>query len=402
MRRAAALMAAVAAALAVAAGCASRKSGPTAPPAANLPPEVVATQPAARSTAVPYDTEVWADFAAPLDPASVGPTTVLLKNDTRRIPARVVYEPEARRVRVTPLEPLTLRRTYTVEITPAVRTAAGGALAETWFWQFTTNSLRHLDSPNPPSGSVNLTPVAPLAWPATETTAGDIVYRVWTGPDSARVAGRSDTPVTTSRAYQLAAAPWPPGAVYWTVRAENRSTGETNDSPVWRFDALAADTPTDSLVVPMVWWGAYFSGTRPSLLCNPASLTSGILYTTVVRWATGVIPPGTQIARAALVLTTSTVVDAAQRSPSLFATTAPVRDNCLILYPGPPYADELLGALAVARNDPENRLRYQTDRFASHLQATVQQMGLSGYMLRSTGNVTYTGQQLTVHYYRVP
>jgi len=388
--------------LACAAGCGGRKPAPTEPPSSNLPPIVTRTFPAPRSTAVPYDTEIWVEFAEPLDSLTVNATNVLLKVDTRRLAASVRYESVARRVRVVPQRPLDLRRTHTVEISPRVHAAGGGAFAETWFWQFTTNSLRHIGPPDPPAGATNVSPVAPLIWTGTETSAGDIVYHVRSGPDSLQVAARSGTPETTNRPHRLLTAPRPPGTLYWTVRAENRSTGETLDSPVWKYEVLPAGTPVDSLIVPIVWRGTLFT-TRPSAVqCNPSTQITGTAYISAVRWDLGVAPAGTQLAAVVLRGVTTTAVDVGLSVPTIYATTLPVPASCLIVNPGPPFADEALGPLAIAQSDPGNQLRYDATLFASHAQAALRREGFNGYLLRSARTLTYSTLELKLYYYRLP
>lgn len=382
-------------------GCAKKKSAPTEPPTAQLPPVVVEAYPAPRSTAVPYDTEIWVEFADPLDSLTVNAENVFLKVDTQRLPVTVRYESATRTLRIVPQAQLALRRTHTVEITPRVHTQDGGAFASTWFWQFTTNSLRYLDPPDPPAGATNVSPVTPLVWNGTEASAGGVIYQIYSGPDSAQVAARTGTPVATTRFYSFATTPRPPGALYWAVHAVNQSTGETLDSPVWRFEVIADGTPVDSVIVALRWWG-YFFTPRPALTCNPAQLPTGASYISAARWDVGAIPTRTQLAAAALLCNTTTVIDVALRVPSIYATTAPVRDNCLIINPGPPFADEALGPLAFARSGPANQLRYDTALFASHLQATINGGGFGGYMLRSSGTVIYTTQELKLYYYRTP
>ena len=112
-------------------GCGHRAAtAPAAPP----PPALVATHPQARATRVPYDTSIWARFQEPLDPASVGPTTVFLKIDTRRIPVAVSLDDSGRRVVLEPTQPLALRSTHTVLFTTGVRTALGAPFAAAWQW----------------------------------------------------------------------------------------------------------------------------------------------------------------------------------------------------------------------------------------------------------------------------
>ena len=49
-------------------------------------------------------------------------------------------------------------------------------LGTTGFWQFTVIGLRRPGHPFPQDGAVDESPVATLAWDATERSAGDIAY----------------------------------------------------------------------------------------------------------------------------------------------------------------------------------------------------------------------------------
>ena len=171
------------------AGCAPEDPTAPAPPPV-LGPPVEAVFPAARSAGVFYDTDIWVRFLEPLDPATINERTVFLKLDTVRNPVALSYDVATRTIRLTPQAQLALLRTYTVELTPGVRTAAGAQLAQTYFWQFTTNGLRRLENPFPESGSAGASPFGLLRWGGTESSAGTIRYDVFVGADSARIAAR--------------------------------------------------------------------------------------------------------------------------------------------------------------------------------------------------------------------
>src|SRR5262249_37832732 len=101
-------------------GCSKHATEPTAvaPPAA--PPELLSSQPAPRATGVIYDAEIWAQFSRPLDPRTIGPTSVFLKLDGQRVPLAVGYDALSRRNIIRPAATLELQRTYTAEFSTAV------------------------------------------------------------------------------------------------------------------------------------------------------------------------------------------------------------------------------------------------------------------------------------------
>src|SRR5438552_3387176 len=107
--------------LGVALGCSKHVNAPA--PRANLPPQVLAVSPPARSAHVQTDVAIWAEFDRDLDPATVDTRHVRLKVDTRRLPITVHYDAATRRVLIDAGGNLTLNVTHTVELEPGLRTA---------------------------------------------------------------------------------------------------------------------------------------------------------------------------------------------------------------------------------------------------------------------------------------
>ena len=273
---------AAAVALLLLAGCA-KESAPPVAPAGETSSVIEEAYPAARSTGVPYDTEVWARFAMKLDAATVNERTVFLKLDTVRIPVTLSYDDATRTIRLVPGRALDLLRTHTVEITPGVATADGGSLGS-HFWQFRTNGLRRVEHPIPADGTASESPFAALRWAGTEPSAGSIAYEVCVGDDSAAVAARTLPIVTESQPAFVPRAAWGWSVRrYWAVTAINHTTGERLASPVWSFSTLPAQTPVDSLVVASVDWGHYFAATGV-VSCRAVTIGSGPNYHDAVRW----------------------------------------------------------------------------------------------------------------------
>src|SRR5437879_6068946 len=156
------------AALIVLGGCGRRQSSPTAP-APPPPPEIEQVYPPARSVGVPDETEIWAQVAEPLDPATVNEQNVRLHVDTIRITAAVSWEPETRRIHVRPSGPLRVGRTHTVELRAGLTTADGRALGHTYQWQFTTFSVRRPGRPFPADGTAGESPFVTLSWDSTDS-----------------------------------------------------------------------------------------------------------------------------------------------------------------------------------------------------------------------------------------
>src|SRR5206468_2177856 len=119
--------------------------------------------------------------------------TVFLKIDTRRFACTVAWDPANLRVHVTPLATLALFKTYTVELSPDIRSADGARLGSSVFWQFGTTSVRSPTARSPYDRGID-SPFVTLVWGGNETTPGSLSYALYTGTDSAAVAGRAPAP----------------------------------------------------------------------------------------------------------------------------------------------------------------------------------------------------------------
>src|SRR5262245_23457776 len=81
---------------ALALSCGRKAAVPTAPPDVPHPSRIEAVFPPARSAGVFYETAVWVEFTAALDPATISDRTVFFKVDTRRLPATLGWDPAKR------------------------------------------------------------------------------------------------------------------------------------------------------------------------------------------------------------------------------------------------------------------------------------------------------------------
>jgi hypothetical protein len=380
----------------------SKSATPT-QPQVKLPPSVVAVEPEARATGIWYDTDIWAEFSEPLDSTTVNEHTVFLKQDTYRLSARVRWDSATRRIVVTPLVPLPLARTLTVELDPDIATLDGGHFGDTYFWQFKTNGVRRV-VPTPADGSTFESPSRAILWTPTESSAGTIQYLLYVSSDSAQVAARAMTPRVSTRPYYLPVPKWGEGAkLYWSVRVTNQTTGESLDTPVWRFDTVPAGTEVDSVAVPFVWWGYIRRNltTPPPPTCSPAQVLSSSDYITEVRWALEAIPRETRIATVRMYASSPTAA-AVSRAPTLIPT---LTDSpfCDITYTAQPYPD-FTQPITVAGGSGSSPvlLHWEGDFFTAHVQAAVTQGGFYGYMMSSLGSVAYLDPHLMVLFYRIP
>jgi hypothetical protein len=396
-------------AIALVPGCGNKAKSPTGV-VGRLAPKVEAAFPAPRSAGVMYDTAIWVQFAEPLDPATIDERTVFLKLDTIRQPVTLAYDSLTRRIRLQPRVVLQLRRTYTIEITPSVKTESGGALDQTYFWQFGTNSLRRPFPAAPDSGATFESPYVQLRWAATETSAGTIAYDVYAGPDSAAVANRG-VPIRSRAAqdHHIPDSRWALGSrFYWAITAVNTTTGERLAGPVWRFTTLPSGTPIDSLVVGGVDWGYYCPACSNHLVCNAVQFAAGPSYTNGLHFRLHEAAGSLKLAGARLRLNTSSFGDLSGYQAAVYPALEPwLPCSYTVVTPRVDRVD-----LAFAVQEPGTQiLRFESDHFTAHLEAVARTGNVYGYSIRTSNNLGIsspaTGTDATrpglmVYYYRLP
>ena len=374
-------------ACAVALGCGRRAAAPLVPePPPVVPPSarVEAVHPPARGTGVLYDTEVWVRFATALDTTTISGQTVYFKADTRRLAITLAWEPATRRLRIVPLERLALRKTYTVELTGALGFADGGTLGQPYISQFTTNSLRRVQSPLPMNGRREQSPFVALRWGGlTEASAGPVSYEIHVESDSALAAdptrpplGARLTPLFVPRVR------WrQDGPSYWSIHALNAATGERLAGPVWRFEALPAGAPYDSVLA--VFSDFDWMQSNRVHHCSGNVVQMGSDVTCVFRWNLGL--PDSTVRMAGVAIEFSPlpgISPPGPDGPSVWLTSTSWV-ACDIRWSGPPFTDEAEGRLADAVALRPDRIRFSGDALTAHVEATRRLGGFYGYLFRS-------------------
>lgn len=382
---------ALAAALAL--SCGRNVAAPVVPPVVPQPSRIDAVFPLARSFGVLYDTAIWVQFATPLDTATVSDRTVFFKADTQRLPATLSWDPATRRLGIAPRDRLGLRKTYTIELSAALRFEDGSPLGVLYVWQFTTNSLRRPSGPLPIDGKLEQSPFVALRWSGTtELSAGTISYEIHAGADSAAATdpgspswGSTPAPPFVPRAR------WrQDGVNYWAVHAINGSTGERLVGPVWRFTTFPANAAYDSIPVAFIDWNWINASSQGTQNCNADQFSIGPTTMSTMRWSLG--PPDTtvRLVGAAIHLSPRNLSTPVEAGPSVWETNANFA-GCALGYPGPPSTNEQTGKLADAVVVSPTRLRFSSDALTAHVEATRRLGGRFGYMFRSPTLRAYWG-----------
>jgi hypothetical protein len=408
------LLLAIALLCAVLAGCGKHATETAAPAPQSPAPALLATQPVARSSSAVYDAEIWAQFDRPLDPRTVSPLTVYLKLDGQRVPITVTYDGITRRVFLHPTVVLALQRTYTAEFGTSVKGLDGTPLPPGVFFQFTTNSLRHIAYDYPLVNDLE-GPMACLGWGGSSGLDGNVFYDVYASQDSVAVARRT-APVlqhTVFRRY-LGATAWPLGArVFWAVTSENATTHERMPGEVRSFSTLDASTPIDSVVINALDYGGNSSrNSATSQACNSLQIPSGPSWNAGIHWNYVSIPPNVHLAGATMQLFFT------DQLAGNFNSTRPavwMAQNdwqaCLMRGGGPPFI-ELSGLLANAVEFSPTRNDLSSDRLAAFLEAQYRHRTmLPGTLIRTLTDTNFNAPavgdpskvpQVVVRFYRLP
>jgi len=344
----------------------------------------------------------------------VTPLTVFLKIDTRRLSITVNWDAARRRIMLTPVSSVELMQTYTVVLSPDLRSASGVPFGKTWSWQFTVNSVRRPSAPQPPDGTMGESPFVSLAWSGNVGTDGPAVYEVFAGRDSAAVAARSVPIVYAGPLTRiLPPARWPQdGPVYWAVNTVGQATRERLRGPVWRFTTVPASTPVDSLQVPLDFsaYAFYESQGWAATVCKGSNIIVGPGYNAGIVWVLGGVSRSVRLSGARMTLSATAGYEGTLASSITSVWYATTRWDCIRTRPaGPPWTDEVNGQLATRQLDEPGRARFESDTLTAHLEACVRLSGYYGYVLRSNRVVYFASQTdqllrptLTLYYYRLP
>ena len=394
-------------------GCSKHATEPTAaappPPAA----ELVATQPAARSAGVLYDTEIWGQFSLPLDPRTIGPTSVFLKLDGQRNAIGVTYDGFTRRILLKPAVTLALQRTYTVEFSTSIHTSDGTPIAPGVFFQFTTNSLRRVPYDFPAQGALE-GPVTSLGWGGVTGPNANILYEIYASTDSLAIERRSAPPLARfvftrlvpDRAWSLGA------TVFWAVTSENQTTHERLPGPVRRFRVVDPSTPLDSLTIIARDHGSFDGRVRNTAYCNRPELPCGPNFNGSIHWDYTALPPAVHFAGATMRLFTS---DGFAGTILAAQPTVWMAQNewiaCSVGSPGPPF-NESTGLLASGVEASVTEADFSADRLAALLEAQYRGRTLVyGTLVRAEVNTSFQSTlapdvtlrpQVVVRFYRLP
>lgn len=382
-------------ALAALAGCGDDRAVTilTPPP----PPGVVGVFPAPGAQGVAHDTEIWARFDRAIDTTAVTDTTIALRLDAAYVPVALRWSEGATRVMLRPLAPLRLLRTHTVRLTAPLRARDGGRLGATYAWQFRTRALRTPSDPWPPDGTPGESPFVRLAWSLVGAPGG-VTYEVRWSPDSAAVAAGAGTVRATTSTELFPPARWGADSTYyWRVIARHAGTGEESVGPIWRFTILPADTPTETVVLPLSDWGYLDRSTVAAQVCFSSTiLAGGETFLNAVRWD---LEPyrGRKLAGAALQLGWVST-GARFTNPALIALS--YWDACAIAAPGPPFETRQLAGSHTAFDGAT--ITFDAFGVTAHLEAMIRYRGYHGFRIRTSSRQDYDADEcrLTLRLYR--
>jgi hypothetical protein len=375
---------------AVFAGCSKQSTAPPVSTGGNTSrPVVIATQPPARSTSAPYDTEIWAQFDRGLDGRTVSTQTAYLKLDGQRLQADVNYDGITRRIFLRPRSVLALQRTYTVEFSTAIKALDGSAMPEGVYFQFTTNSLRHVTYDFPADGDLE-GPVSALGWGGTLGAQNNLFYEVYASEDSAAVVLRTAPRLQRSVFTRyLPSSAWPAGRrVFWAVTAENFTTGERENGPLQSFRVTDGNAPIDSVVLRAFDHGSSSITNRNVQNCSSTFFACGPSANAAVHWNFTGLPANARVidARVRLWFLDQNSGAFANAQPAVWMAQNEW-SACAVTAPGPPFA-EPSGFLANAFAVDNVEIGFRSERLSAAIEALARRRSLVfSTVFRSLTNV---------------
>jgi Domain of unknown function (DUF4082)/Bacterial Ig-like domain len=268
------------------------------------PPTVVASSPAAGSTAVATDTSVTARFDRRLDAATVSTETVSLRPPGGQpVEAQVTYDDPTRTVRLRPLARLQQSTGYTAEFTAALAARDGRTMSTPVSFGFTTGTNVQVSSrtPAPLAGGISPVAVARAVFsrpvdPSTLSADGFTLM----GPGDVRVPASVSYDAATRTATLTPDGPLSLMTTY-SARVDDAVRGVDGaplDGSTWTF-STAITAPPAPAVTSLV----------------PSAEASGVANSTVVR-------AGFDRALDAVTVTPQSVTLAPDVGPAVAATVA--------------------------------------------------------------------------------
>jgi Big-like domain-containing protein len=124
------------------------------------PLAVTVASPTAGEAEVSTNRALFVFFSKALDPSTLNDSSIVLKNESTQLPAKVTYLPAEFCVRIEPDFPLQVGKSYTLTLRGGeginkIRDTAGKVLPKDTSWGFTTASPKELSDPaNGPGGPI--------------------------------------------------------------------------------------------------------------------------------------------------------------------------------------------------------------------------------------------------------
>ncbi|RYZ62471.1 MAG: DUF3494 domain-containing protein [Chitinophagaceae bacterium] len=204
-------------------------------------PIVVSTDPANGASDVPLNKVVTALFSTVMNPATINPATVVIRQGATLVPGTLSYS--GMTATFTPASPLAANTVYSGTITTGAKDTAGNALASNFTWSFATGTPPAVTSTSPANGAANVSVTTSIA--ATFSKAmnpATISGTTFTVKQGSTAVGGSVTYSGNTATFTPAAA-LTQGALYTatiTTGAQDLAGNALANNYVWTFTTAAS------------------------------------------------------------------------------------------------------------------------------------------------------------------
>jgi hypothetical protein len=305
----------------------------------DIPPTVIATNPANNATGVPPNSAVTITFSETMDASTITSANITIRPTASgtALTSTVSYDPASRVATLTPSAPLSQNVSYTVTVGTGVKDAQGNAIAQTTF-SFTAGDITApsvtavTPTENATGVAVNTTVTATFSEPMDPATINTTTFTLRPTSGGTNLTGTVTYNAGTNTATFTPSAPLASGTQYTatvTTGARDAAGNPMTAAKTWTFTTADVVAPTVTSVVPASGATGVALNTTVRVTFSEPMLVSTINSTNITLRPTSSATPITATVTYEAGTNTAVLTPSAPLSPSTNYTvtvTTGVRD----------------------------------------------------------------------------